>query len=87
MHTRCHPVAVTVYSLISKEKRWGYLLHDYIGMRCLRMGEIEIGINAKRKRIAKLVSMESAEIRQSKMQYTFFGGLEIVRGGGGALGV
>jgi len=43
-------------------------------MRCLRMGEIEIGINAKRKRIAKLASKESAEIRQSKMQYTFFGG-------------
>jgi hypothetical protein len=29
------------------------------------MGEIEIGINAKRKRMAKLVSMESAEIRKS----------------------
>ena len=65
----------------------GYLLHDYIGMRCLRMGEIKVGINAKRKRIAKLVSMESTEIRQSKMQYTFFGGRARRRGGGGALGV
>ena len=43
------------------------------------MGEFEIGKYAKRKRIAKLVSKESAEIRQSKMQYTFFGGR--VRGG------
>jgi hypothetical protein len=30
-------------------------------MRCLRMGEIKIGINAKRNRMGKLVSMESAE--------------------------
>jgi len=49
-------------------------------MRCLRMGKIEIGINAKRKRIAKLVSKESTEIRQSKMHYTFFGGRVRVRG-------
>jgi hypothetical protein len=38
------------------------------------MGEIKIGINAKRNRIGKLVSMESAERRQSKMEYTFFEG-------------
>ena len=53
-------------------------------MTCLRMGEIEIGINAKRNRTAKLVSMESAERRQSKMQYTFFGG-GVGGGGGGAV--
>jgi len=29
------------------------------------MGEIEIGINAKRERMAKLVSMESAEVKCS----------------------
>jgi hypothetical protein len=38
------------------------------------MGEIKIGINAKRNRMGKLVSMESAERRQSKIQYKFFGG-------------
>jgi hypothetical protein len=38
------------------------------------MGEIKIGINAKRNRMGKLVSMERAERRQSKTQYTFFGG-------------
>ena len=52
-------------------------------MRYLRMGEIEIGINAKRNRTAKLVSMESAEIRQSEMQYTFFGGSGVGGGRGG----
>jgi len=77
----CYSIHFDIYG-----KRSGYLLRDFIGMSCLRMGEIEIGVNAKRKRIAKLVSMESAEIRQSKMQYTFFVGR--VRGrGGGALGV
>jgi len=38
------------------------------------MGEIEIGIKAKRNRMAKLVSTESAERRKSKMKYTFFVG-------------
>ena len=37
------------------------------------MGEIKIGINVKRNRNAKLVSMESAERRKSKMQYNFSG--------------
>jgi hypothetical protein len=37
------------------------------------MEEIKIGINVKRNRNAKLVSMESAERRQSKMQYNFLG--------------
>jgi len=47
------------------------------------MGEIKIGINAKRNRMGKFVSMESTERRQSKMQYTFFGGGEGGGGGGG----
>jgi len=38
------------------------------------MGEIEIGINAKRNRMAELVRRESAERIQSKVQYTFFVG-------------
>ena len=50
------------------------------------MGEIEIGINAKRNRTAKLVSMESAERKQSKMQCTFFGG-GVGIGGRGAISV
>jgi hypothetical protein len=54
--------------------KWGYLLRDYIDMSCLKTGEIKIGINAKRKRMGKLVSMESVERRQSKMHYKFFGG-------------
>jgi hypothetical protein len=32
-------------------------------MRCQRVGEFKIGINAKRNRKGKLVSMESAERR------------------------
>jgi hypothetical protein len=43
------------------------------------MGEIKIGIKAKRNRMAKLISMESVERRKSKMQYKFF---EAVGGGG-----
>jgi hypothetical protein len=35
------------------------------------MGDIKIGINAKRNRRGKLVSVESAETGQSKMQYNF----------------
>jgi hypothetical protein len=38
------------------------------------MGEIKIGINANRNRMGKLVSMESAERRQSKIRCKFFGG-------------
>ena len=44
------------------------------------MGETKIRINTKRNRKAKLVSMESAERRQSKTHYKFVGGE-----GGGAV--
>ena len=57
----CYSILFDIDEKIKK----GYLLSDYIGMRSLRMGEIEIGINAERDRMAKLVSMENAELKCS----------------------